>query len=181
MKKSFKSGDDIEVWKTIKGIEHLYKVSNMGNVKSFLRNTQDGYMLKLTHDKDGYLLVSLGRKYRVKVHRLVMQTFVENPSNKSDVNHINGIKDDNRVENLEWSSHSENQLHSFRIGLNKNIGTNHYYNLLSEEDVVNIFKKSHTLKIPRSVLSKEYGVSHGCISNIVYRKTWKIVTANIKF
>ena len=94
-----------EIWRPIVGYEGKYEVSNLGNVK----NVKTGRILKPSSDYDGYLLVNLydnGRKM-FKVHRLVLQTFLPIEENK-EVNHKNHIKNDNRLENLEWCSHSEN-------------------------------------------------------------------------
>ena len=74
--------------------------------------------LKQCNDKDGYKLVSLyGKTFRV--HRLIAKAFIPNVENKAVVNHLNGIKYDNSVENLEWCTNSENDLHAFKMGLRK--------------------------------------------------------------
>lgn len=74
----------------------------------------NGVKRKQYHDKDGYSIVCLdGKKHRV--HRLVAKTYIDNPDNKPQVNHINGVKDDNRVENLEWVTASENLKHAYRV------------------------------------------------------------------
>lgn len=121
-----------EIWKDIQGYEGLYQVSNMGRVKSLERFRY----AKTIGEKDwvapvnerilkpgicrGYCQVVLnknGTKSRFQVHRLVATAFIPNPENKSQVNHINGNKVDNRLENLEWVTPSENQIHAIKTGL----------------------------------------------------------------
>lgn len=98
-----------EVWKDIKGYECLYKVSNQGRIFSIHANK----IRKLGKDKSGYLKVELYNKSckTYKIHRLVANTFIPNPENKPEVNHINGIITDNCVDNLEWCTTSENASH----------------------------------------------------------------------
>lgn len=113
------------MWKDIKGYEGQYMVSYSGEVKSLDRiiiktngiaQRTKGKMLSIISNQ-GYSLVSLskGHYINVFVHRLVAEAFIPNPENKTDVNHINGNKADNKVENLEWLTRSENQIHSYRI------------------------------------------------------------------
>lgn len=115
-----------EIWRDVKGYEGLYQVSSLGNVRSLDRYKennrgrylQKGRILRKSYDKDGYSMVGLyknGKSCSKKVHRLVAQTFIPNPKNKPTVNHKNGIRDDDRVSNLEWATMSENQLHAFRV------------------------------------------------------------------
>ena len=95
-------------------------VSNKGNVLSYKRGAP--YPLKVSRNRNGgYQMVSAGSGSTSKqyVHRMVAETWLDNPNHYRDVNHINGDKDDNRVENLEWVTHGENVCHAYRTGLNK--------------------------------------------------------------
>ena len=106
-----------EEWKDIAGYEGLYQISNFGHVKSLHSN---GRVLKLHEDKGGYLTVCLFWKCKYKcckVHRLVASAFIANPENKPTVNHIDGNKKNNRVDNLEWATHKENIVHANKTGL----------------------------------------------------------------
>lgn len=115
-----------EIWKDIKGFEGIYQVSSSGLVRS--RYSKSGkslcdeyHRLKLLKTTNGYLKVLIGRKNKT-VHRLVAETFIENKNNCKQVNHINGNKQDNRVENLEWVSAKDNINHAVKNGLIKSRG-----------------------------------------------------------
>lgn len=117
-----------EVWVDIKGYEGIYQISNFGKVKSLARilppagkrptfHTTEK-ILKENTDRSGYKRAKLNNKY-VSIHRLVAIHFIPNPLNLPEVNHLNGIKSDNRYTELEWCTRSSNQYHAYATGLKK--------------------------------------------------------------
>lgn len=112
----------MEIWKDIQGYEGLYKISNMGNVLSLkYRHHDREKLLTLRTDINGYKDVCLTKdriETHKKVHRLVAEAFIENDNpERTFVNHIDGNKSNNNVDNLEWCTRSENMLHAYKTGL----------------------------------------------------------------
>ena len=102
-----------EIWKPIKGYTGFYEVSNFGKVRRIYKNGKTK-ILKPRINHRGYERVCLSRNYKRKefcVHRLVGNAFIANELNKPQINHINGIKTDNNMNNLEWVTPQENCIH----------------------------------------------------------------------
>lgn len=107
----------------IKGYEGEYAVTSCGKVWSHKRNK----FLKLRRQRDGYYLVNLSQhsiSTTYQVHRLVAEAYLENPNDLPCINHIDGIKEHNNIQNLEWTTYSDNMAHSYEIGLRNKGGIN---------------------------------------------------------
>ena len=174
----------MEVWRAAKGFEYVYIVSSYGNFKKIARysNKLQTY-IKLNEPKPvntvlnkGYcrLPFSLNGKFKLlSAHRIVAETFLINAENKKQVNHKNGIKTDNRIDNLEWVSPKENIHHAWETGLinefskEKGANTKLTYNIANEIR----FKFSNGELRPFE-LAKKYNVSKHTISCILNNKSW---------
>ncbi len=112
-----------EIWNPIEGFPD-YMISNLGRVKSYKLNKKNGRFLSICANRYNYNYVMLrdksGKKRYKTIHQLVAQAFVPNPENKPQVNHIDGNKQNNIYNNLEWVTARENTLHACDIGLRKN-------------------------------------------------------------
>ena len=176
----------IEKWIDIKDYEGIYQVSTMGYFKSLDREVQEkntgrvkkikGRILGIWKNHAGYNLVTLskGAKHKgISVHILVAKAFIPNPNNLPEVNHKNGDKDDNRVENLEWCTRLQNQRHSIEVLGKHHAGENHYNAKLTCSQVLemrDLFKKGGYSK---AEIGRMFGVEKDHAINIINNKCWK--------
>ena len=173
-----------EIWKDVVGYEGMYQVSDRGRARRISKGpgTYPGRLLKPYTDAYGYLRVDLrcnGKRKNATVHRLVAEAFLgPAPSPKHEVNHKNGDRVDNRVENLEWVTRSENLTHAFRVlgsrhGISQ--GEAHGQAKLTRRDVVEIRRLWATGDYTQAELGEMFGVTQSTIHLIVTRKHWKHV------
>jgi len=173
-----------EVWKDIKEYEGRYQISNLAMVKSVQRikaNARGKYManerlLKTNISSSGYyrIVFKLNDKYKTYfLHRLLAIAFIPNPENKPFINHKDGNKLNNSLENLEWCTMSENRQHAYNTGLqNPTSGEIHGMCKLTENQVIDIRKRINNGEMNNEI-SKIYNVSHTLISKIKNRNRWK--------
>ena len=161
--------NSIEEWRDMVGHENLYKISNLGRiysklVKRLVTSSYDaaGYKIR-THKSNGKIFVT-------KVHRAVALAFLPNPENKPFVNHKNGIKDDNRLCNLDWVTASENQKHDVAMKPSRR-GVGHFFAKLDLPDVEYIRLNPDNLN--QRELSEKFGVSQPRISEVKSGKSYK--------
>ena len=172
-----------EIFKSIPEYEGLYEISNLQNVKSLNRIIirSNGQKVKIKEKilkpaigSRGYYSVVLCNNIRQRtecIHILMAKTFISNPENKKEVNHINAITTDNRIENLEWVTHKENMTHAKLLGLIKyNKGEKHYSSKLKDNDII-IIRSLSGIK-SHSQIAKMFTIDKSQVSRIINRKIW---------
>ena len=164
----------IASWKDVINYELIYEVSSLGQI----RNKKTGLILKQHHDKDGYLRLEIqdkGRRHKCNVARIVLSAFSGIPAKGIQSNHINGIRDDNRLENLEWVTPLENIRHSWEK-LNRKMpnGESHYSTGLTEKDVIYIREKfANSPRGIGNILAAQFNVTRATITDICKYRSWK--------
>ena len=161
----------MEEYKVINGFPN-YEISTQGRVR---RIKSGKYLKPFLLSANNYFAVDLcmnGKIQRMTIHRLVAINFLDNIEGKEQVNHINGVKTDNTLSNLEWNTRSENQLHSIKIGLRHTRGENNSQSKLTTKLVLRILNDNRKYL----EIAADYGVSIPTISNIKTGYSWSHVT-----
>lgn len=170
-----------EIWLSIIGFEELYEVSNLGRIKSLRRLDSINRIviekvLKLQKIVKGYIGISLcknGIQCSKRVHRLVLESFVGSCPSGMECNHKNGIKTDNRLENLEWVTASENSIHKYRTlhpGCRQ--GSKHSQTKLTEQNVLEIRRLCKENYSTNFIVDK-FNITKNIIYKIKHRRSWK--------
>lgn len=150
-----------------------YEINKLGVIRDKLK-----FKIKSQYvGSTGYYMVSFSTKNKSKpfrVHRLLAMCFVPNPHNKPHINHIDGNKLNNSIDNLEWVTHKENMRHAFRTGLANNSGVKNGMSKLSEEQVVRIkFLLSEGKLSQQKIAEQIGGISRSAVMNIKNRNQWR--------
>lgn len=169
-------------WVDIQGYEGRYQVSSDGEIRAlynYRRSTPLPRLINCIADTRGYKMVWLypegGSRKPYRVHHLVAFYFIGPRPQGYHINHINGIKQDNRAENLEYVTPSENAKHSFVAGLQCNKGESHSQNKLTNDDIKSIKDLYYIDKWSQKQISKLYNVDSSQISRIVRGLAWSHV------
>lgn len=166
-----------EKWLPVVGYEGLYEVSNTGKVKKINKKRKDR-ILNPYITKFGYFRVGLTKNNHIIqyfVHRLVASAFIPNTYNKPYINHIDNVRTNNNVNNIEWCTPKENMRHAFITG-SRGGGEKATHAKLKKEDALAI-KES---KLSQKVLAHKYKVHATTVSDIQKGKTWANLQAQIK-
>ena len=158
-----------EIWHWVKGYENIYQISNLARVKSFQKGKVK--ILQPILNNSGYLSVRLyknGKSKVLKVHRLVAENFIPNPKNKPEVDHIDGCKINNAVENLRWVTSSENTQAALETGALKT-GSENPNSKLTADDVkyIRSVYKECDEEFGAKALAKKFNISYDTIYNII--------------
>ena len=150
-----------------------YEINEFGIVRNIKTKSIKSQYL----NDSGYYMISCsyGNKSKpARVHRLLAETFIENPLNLKCINHKNGIKTDNSIENLEWCTHLENMRHAFSTGLVNNTGEKNGQAKLKEQDVIKIKTLLLSGKSQQKI-ANEFNVSRSAVLGIHIGRLWKHV------
>ena len=163
----------MEIWKDVKGFEKSNEISSLGRLRTkdrLIKHSKFGTAnlkrryKKFRLNRDGYLRCNIkenGKSKDLTMHRIIAQAFIPNPKNYRNINHINGIKTDNRIENLEWCTSSQNIQHAVKTRLVKT--------KLTDKEAIEI----HDSNLSTRKLAKKYGVSNSITWRIKNEKAYK--------
>ena len=167
--------DNKEIWEDIEGFDGYYQISNSGRLR--IPNGRFGppnRIMKTDPSGNGYALVFLYKKDKsrkaVTVHRLVANAFIPNPENKPQVNHKNGLKTDNQIDNLEWATSSEDRQHAYDIGLKVAPNGERHYSAKLNSFQVRVIRKSD---LSQRELVRIFKVTQPTVRAIINKTTWK--------
>lgn len=168
-----------EAWADVLGYEGVYQVSTLGRVRRVggSARARATRVLKDCDNGNGYRYIKLcsnGVPRNHYVHILMAQAFLPNPENKPQVNHIDGVKSANRIDNLEWATLSENMLHAADMGLTKVKGEENSmsrYTCVEILEIRRLFAEGHNQR----AIGRRFGMSFANVNRVIHRRLWQHV------
>lgn len=167
-----------EIWKTIPGYEKFYQASDLGRIKRLISHRcKKERILKSKETKDKYLQITLhknGLRKNYLVHRLMLETFIGPRPEGMECRHLDGNPSNNKLNNLEWSTHKINMkdIIKHKTFVNNFLGSKHWKSKLTEQNIPEI-RKLHLEGKSDGEIAKIYKVSKVTINNIINKKIWK--------
>ena len=161
-----------ELWKSLEEYKGI-RVSSIGRIwKAANKSRKERILTEFPKDRDGYCRVSVqkldGTWTSQPVHRLVAKAFIPNPDNKQAVNHIDGNRQNNRIENLEWVTPKENVIHSVRFGSRRVCKKVHKKTILTDFQISQIDKLRETYTVNQ--IAKLFNIEYQSLKNIIHKK-----------
>lgn len=173
-----------EHWREVRDSDGRYQVSNLGRIASMNYRSRAGALgtvavMTPAPDANGYLRTMMrrgGKWVTVKVHRIVAEHWVPNPEGKAEVNHVDFDRQNNRADNLEWTTRAENREHTLSAGRStKNNGQKNGMSVLTEDAVRTIRREYRPYVTQAQTFADRFGVSRAAIKDILRGRTWKHV------
>lgn len=169
-----------EIWKDVVGFERYYQCSNMGRIKALPRKTRTWEIHKesitiggTTRGYRKFPAHKENKKYNLLAHRVIAEAFISNPNNYPYINHINAIRNDNRIENLEWCTHSMNIKHAYKLGNKNQKGEKNNSAKINQEIANNIrIYYEQNKHLSQREIGLVFNLSRENIKDIINYKTW---------
>jgi hypothetical protein len=186
-----------EIWLPIPSLNNLYEASNFGRIRRSANDKRrksitPGHILKQQINKrNGYLIVTarpeINKQVNIRVHRIIAEAFYGKCPEGFVVNHKDGNKENNCIENLEYVTPAQNNQHALDNKLRKPAdmkekspkGENHYNSKITIKEVINICKIRKETNMGSRKMEKLLGISKGTINSIIYGKSWKHITKHL--
>jgi len=172
-----------ETWDELEGFEGIYKISTAGRLMHFYKNKRWKVVAPFK-ERTGYSVARIwlgdGKRKGVRVHRLVAKTFIPNPNNYEEINHKNGVKTDNRVENLEWCDRKYNAEYINVLNPDANRGENNPMAKYTNEQILEIYNLAWEGKLTYQQIADRFGMVKQEVPMIKFGKLWTYVTKHEK-